>query len=175
MSAESLRFHHLLYSRYVQAVNAEVDVASIADGLLAAEEARDERLREQVAQVHNHVNFFASMAPPGEGGEPTPRLAAALRSSVGTKRSGIYAWATAAASVFGSGWVWLVADPSGAVRIETTRNAGIPRGRPLLVMDVWEHAYYLDYPAERKAYAEVWLRGLPNWSRASAIYDSVTA
>lgn len=175
MSPETLEFHRILYGRYVDGVNARVDVETVAQALAIAEETGDEQLREQAAQVHNHANFFASMAPPGKGGSPNHSLDRALRRSLGTRRAGTYAWRQAAASVFGSGWVWLVADPSGALRIETTRNAHFPAGRAILVMDVWEHAYYLDYPTQRSAYAVDWLTKLANWDRASSIYDAAVS
>jgi len=122
----------------------------------------------QVAQAWNHTFFWfslglmrfpktASDAPPA----PIKAKAAELR------EEGI----DAAASHFGSGWVWLVTNDEGKLRVVTTPNGEtpLPSGeRPLLVMDVWEHAYYLDYQSEKKAYAEKCWEHL-NWEWAEAL------
>jgi Fe-Mn family superoxide dismutase len=174
MSAPTLRFHHALYARYVRGVNSTVDVGELGEAIELATARCDQRLREQAQQALNHAEFFAAMVAPGEQAQPGPRLAQALQRGLGTKRRGVDAWARAAESVFGSGWVWLVAERSGAVRIVTTKDSDRPAPElaPLLVMDVWEHAYYLDYPIERGAFAESWLRHLAHWARASALYDA---
>ena len=159
----------------VDRVNASVDVATVRQAIELAESTGDQTLWEQAAQAHNHAWFFRSMAPPGLRLNPSKALNRALRRDLGVKRRGLYAWSQAAASVFGSGWVWLCATPDGHLQIVTTKDAGLPPEglQPLLVMDVWEHSYYLDYPTERKRYAEIWLGRLANWDLASAVYARV--
>ena len=79
---------------------------------------------------------------------------------------------------FGSGWVWLVSDPDGALRVLSTHDAddfvSVAKLTPLIVCDVWEHAYYLDHKNDRKAYLEAWFDALPNWRFAAAQLAAAT-
>jgi Fe-Mn family superoxide dismutase len=122
-------------------------------------------LFDNAAQVWNHDFLWRSMRPKGGGRPPNvlrELLTDAFGSFAGFKRS----FAEAATGHFGSGWAWLVKDGRGRLRVESTANAGNPLERdcvPLLVLDVWEHAYYLDYRSERDRYVRAFLDHLLNW------------
>ena len=111
------------------------------------------------AQVWNHTFYFTSFSPNG-GGEPTGSLAEAITKTFGSFEAFKEAFAKAAATLFGSGWAWLVKDNAGQLKIVQTSNAGNPMTEgltPILTCDVWEHAYYLDYQNKRPDYiASFW-------------------
>jgi Fe-Mn family superoxide dismutase len=125
------------------------------------------------AQVWNHTFYWNSMKPHG-GGEPSGSLAAALQASFGSYKNFCDAFKQAAATQFGSGWVWLVKDSSGVVSIMKTGNADLPLihgKKALMTCDVWEHAYYLDYQNRRPDYVTVFLDHLVNWDFASQNFE----
>ncbi|ASB49547.1 superoxide dismutase [Alkalitalea saponilacus] len=108
------------------------------------------------AQVWNHTFYFSSFSPKG-GGEPSGELASALNSAFGSFEHFKVKFADAAATLFGSGWAWLVKNKEGKLEIVQESNAGNPMCKgltPLLTCDVWEHAYYLDYQNKRPEYIE---------------------
>jgi Fe-Mn family superoxide dismutase len=114
--------------------------------------------------VWNHTFYWNCLAPKA-GGEPSGALAAAIGSAFGSFSQFRDKFAAAAVSHFGSGWAWLVRNPDGTLAIESTPNAQTPLGQgktPLLVCDVWEHAYYSDYRNARAAYVEAFWK-LVNW------------
>jgi len=120
------------------------------------------------AQSWNHIFFWNSMKP-GGGGAPGGEWKKEVESSFGGMENFRRAFAESAASRFGSGYAWLVSD-SGVLKIESTPNAGNPltEGRvPLLNLDVWEHAYYLDYQNRRQDYISAFLDHLANWDFAA--------
>jgi Fe-Mn family superoxide dismutase len=117
------------------------------------------------AQAWNHSFFWNCLAPSGGGGQPTGDLAAAIRRDFGSFEAFREAFTKAAATLFGSGWAWLAAGADGKLEILSLGNAGTPlkQGKePLLTIDVWEHAYYLDYKNERPRFvAGFW--DVVNW------------
>ena len=120
------------------------------------------------AQVWNHTFFWNSMKP-GGGGEPGGALAAAIAAKWGSFATFKEAFAKSAVGNFGSGWTWLVKKPDGSVDIVNTSNAGTPlttADKPLLTLDVWEHAYYIDFRNARPKFVETFLNSLVNWSFA---------
>lgn len=120
------------------------------------------------AQVWNHNFFWRSLSP--TGGKPTGAIKDLVKRQFGSLEDFQTAFAEAANSVFGSGWVWLVID-NGTLKIVTSANAETPVGTdqvPLLTLDVWEHAYYLDYRNRRAAFTEAFLDNLVNWDFAAA-------
>lgn len=174
MSAATLRFHHDgHYLRYVRRVNELTGgrFESPTDAYACGVATRDETLRQQAAQVVAHETFFANMAPPASHGRPSAELDEALRFGRGFAQE----WVDAAMSIFGSGWVYLVVSPSGALAIRRLQGGVLPIEPVILVMDVWEHAYYLDHPDDRRAYALDWLHHLAHWSLASARLAAVRA
>ena len=117
------------------------------------------------AQVWNHNFYWLSMRP-GGGGEPTGELATRIDESFGSYIEFRAQFAAAAVGEFGSGWTWLVQGPSGGLVVCNSNDAENPLQRdlvPLLTLDVWEHAYYLDYRNERARYVEKFLDHLLNW------------
>jgi Fe-Mn family superoxide dismutase len=121
------------------------------------------------AQVWNHTFFWSSMKP-GGGGKPAGALAAAIDKKWGGFDAFKEAFTKSAVGNFGSGWTWLVKKPDGSVDIVNTSNAGTPlttADRALLTIDVWEHAYYIDYRNARPKFVETFLTSLANWDFAA--------
>jgi Fe-Mn family superoxide dismutase len=109
------------------------------------------------AQAWNHSFFFNCMSPSGGGGQPTGDLLTAIRRDFGSFEAFKQAFSKAAATLFGSGWAWLAAGGDGKLQILALSNAGTPlkeAKQPLLTIDVWEHAYYLDYKNERPRFVD---------------------
>ncbi len=121
------------------------------------------------AQVWNHTFYWNSMKP-GGGGEPTGAIADAINASFGSYAAFREQFAAAAATQFGSGWAWLVKSGD-KLEIVKTANAETPLTtdkKPLLTIDVWEHAYYVDYRNARPTYIDTFLDSLVNWDFANA-------
>ena len=121
------------------------------------------------AQVWNHTFFWNSMKPAG-GGAPTGALAQAITAKWGSFDAFKTAFQTSAVGNFGSGWTWLVKKADGSVDIVNTSNAAPPitgADKPLLTVDVWEHAYYIDYRNARPKFLETFLNHLANWDFAA--------
>lgn len=144
-------------------------VVTLADVVAAARTTGDTALFNNAAQVLNHELYWLSMAP-GGGGEPHGILGERMKKELGGYRRFRSAVLEAAADQFGSGWVWLVDTPEG-LRVTRTSNADTPAAagvKVLMALDVWEHAYYLDYQNRREDYVEVFLDNLVNWEFANA-------
>jgi Fe-Mn family superoxide dismutase len=126
------------------------------------------------AQAWNHSFYWECMKPTG-GGEPQGPLAAALRHEYGSVENFKKAMTEAAVKLFGSGWAWLAADPGGNLEIMALGNADTPLKHdkePILTIDVWEHAYYVDYRNERAKYVEgFWTK--VNWDFAQKCLAAV--
>ena len=162
--------YHRHHAGYVANVNrlaagSPVEGRTLEDLILTT----DGVMFNNAAQVWNHTFYWNSMHPEG-GGDPGDDLGSALESGFGSVDGFRERFGEAARSHFGSGWVWLVA---GGDRLEVlaTPNAELPQLRdrtPLLTIDVWEHAYYLDYRNARGAYIDTWLTHLVNWEFAAA-------
>lgn len=122
------------------------------------------------AQTWNHTFFWSCMKPAG-GGEPTGALANAINAKFGSYAAFKEAFVKSAVSNFGSGWTWLVKKADGTVDIVNTGPAGTPvttADKALLTVDVWEHAYYIDYRNARPKFVEIFLADLVNWEFAQA-------
>jgi superoxide dismutase, Fe-Mn family len=122
------------------------------------------------AQVWNHTFFWSSMKPNG-GGAPTGALADAINKKWGSFDDFKKAFQSSAVGNFGSGWTWLVKKADGSVDIVNMGPAGTPLttgDKALLCIDVWEHAYYIDYRNARPKFVEAFLTSLANWDFASA-------
>lgn len=126
------------------------------------------------AQVWNHTFFWNCMKPNG-GGEPQGALAEAIRAKWGSYAAFKEAFVKSAVANFGSGWTWLVKKPDGTVDIVNMGPAGTPLttpDKPLLTVDVWEHAYYIDYRHLRQKFVETFFDHLVNWSFAEANFNA---
>jgi Fe-Mn family superoxide dismutase len=122
------------------------------------------------AQIWNHTFFWSSMKPNG-GGAPTGALADAINAKWGSFDEFKKAFQASAVGNFGSGWTWLVKKADGSVDIVNMGAAGTPLttgDKALLTIDVWEHAYYIDYRNARPKFVETFLASLANWDFASA-------
>lgn len=166
ISQETLEFHHGKHHQtYVTNLNklvegTEHENASLEDVILAA----DGGLFNNAAQVWNHTFYWSSMAPNG-GGAPTGEVADRINSAFGSYDDFRAKFAEAATTQFGSGWAWLVDDGS-KLDIVKTANADLPlkhSQKALLTIDVWEHAYYIDYRNARPNYINTFLDSLVNW------------
>jgi len=127
----------------------------------------------------NHSQFWAVMAPPGQGGEPAPELLQAINATFGSFEAMQTQFSQAAAARFGSGWAWLIRTADGSLAITSTANQDNPlmdlpeieRGTPLLGLDVWEHAYYLNYQNRRPDYISAWW-DLVNWNEVNTRFSA---
>lgn len=174
MSRASLE-NHLVnhHARYVDRTNALIAGTSY-EGLPLEELVRrlavnrGSELFNNAAQAFNHAFFWRSLKP-GGGGKPTGPIAARIDANFGSFDDFTVKFRKAALAVFGSGWIWLVADGD-KLKILTTLNANTPLARgltPILTLDLWEHAYYPDYGSRRAAYVEAYLSALVNWDFAN--------
>ena len=179
VSAKTLEFHHGKHHKgYVDKLNAAIqgtvfegqDLGSI---VTAAHSGGDIPVFNNAAQAWNHSFLWHSMSPQG-GGEPEGPLAVAIEARFGSVIEFRAAFKAAALGQFGSGWAWLVGAETG-LEIVTTGNADTPvvaGMKPLLTLDVWEHAYYLDYQNERNTYIDAFLSKIVNWDFAAQNYES---
>jgi Fe-Mn family superoxide dismutase len=119
------------------------------------------------AQVFNHTFYWNSMKP-GGGGEPKGNIGEMIKKSFGNYQGFVDAFSNAAATQFGSGWAWLVLG-NDSLKVVKTSNADTPfvtSAKPLIAIDVWEHAYYLDYQNRRADYIKTFVEKLINWDFA---------
>lgn len=175
ISAATLKLHHgVHHAGYVERVNALVRGTALESLPLRAiveRSARDPAARglfNAAAQAWNHDFFWRSLHPAGQRKAVAPRLAARIAKDFGGQDRLLERLKFAAISVFGSGWAWLL-ERDGRLCVETSANADCPittGGVPGLVIDVWEHAYYLDYQARRADYVSALLEHLLDWEFA---------
>ncbi len=175
ISAETLSFHYgKHHNTYVVNLNnliKDTDLAgkSLEDIIKAtAGDASKIGIFNNAAQVWNHTFYWNSMSPNG-GGKPTGKIAEKIDSDLGGFDKFAEEFKTAGATQFGSGWAWLVLD-NGKLKVTKTPNAELPMTQgmtALLTMDVWEHAYYLDYQNRRPDYMGAFLEHLVNWDFAN--------
>ena len=174
ISEDTLNFHYGKHHQaYVDKTNDAItggplDNASLED-IITQSHGKDQGLFNNSAQVWNHTFYWQSMKPNG-GGAPTGAIEAAINASFGDFDGFKAAFSDAGATQFGSGWAWLVAT-NGKLEVRKTLNAETPLTEagvtPLLTMDVWEHAYYLDYQNARPKYISTFLDQLVNWEFAN--------
>lgn len=171
ISKNTLEFHHdKHHAAYVKKFNdavqgTELDSKSIEEVIKAvANDASKVAIFNNAAQAWNHSFYWNCMKPNG-GGNPTGEIAKKIDADFGSFDKFIETFKNAGATQFGSGWAWLVLD-GGNLKVTKTLNADNPitnNQTPLLTMDVWEHAYYLDYQNKRPEYIDTFLSKLVNW------------
>jgi Fe-Mn family superoxide dismutase len=166
MSAETLDYHHgKHHKKYVDTLNSLV--AGTPDESKSLEEiikGSSGKLFNQAAQTWNHTFFWNCMSPDG-GGEPTGDVAQKIDAAFGSYASFREQFSTEAANHFASGWAWLVED-GGSLKVVSTHDADTPVAhgqKPILTIDVWEHAYYIDYRNARPDFISSFLDNLVNW------------
>lgn len=173
-SRETLEYHHgKHHNAYVVNLN-NLQKGTEFEGLELEEVVRKSSggIYNNAAQIWNHTFFWNCMKPEG-GGEPAGALAAAIVAKWGSYAAFKEAFVKSAVGNFGSGWTWLVKKADGSVDIVNMGAAGTPLttgDTPLLTVDVWEHAYYIDYRNLRPKFVETFLDKLVNWSFAEANY-----
>jgi Fe-Mn family superoxide dismutase len=171
-SAETLEFHHgKHHAAYVNKLN------ELTAGKPEAEKTLEDLIKaadvgtpifNNAAQVWNHT-FFWSCMKPGGGGAPSGELAEALKRDFGSVEKFGQDFVAAALGQFGSGWAWLI-NEGGKLSIMKTANADLPLKhgkKAVLTVDVWEHAYYIDYRNARQKFVETFLSSLVNWDFAA--------
>jgi Fe-Mn family superoxide dismutase len=176
ITANTLGFHHgKHHAAYVTNLNnliagTDLEGKSLEEVILAvAGDASKAGIFNNAAQVWNHTFYWQSMKP-GGGGQPSGALLEKINTDLGGFDAFVEAFKTAGATQFGSGWAWLVLD-NGSLKVTKTANADLPLAhgqKALLTMDVWEHAYYLDFQNRRPDYIGTFLDKLVNWDFAAA-------
>lgn len=173
ISAETLSFHYEKHHRgYVDKLNAALDDSNPGTSLESLIRTADGGLFNNAAQIWNHDFYWASLSPTG-GGDPVGDLQQALAEAFGSVDQFRREFAQAAKGQFGSGWAWLISDADGRLSIQSTSDAGNPLRdglTPILTLDVWEHAYYLDYQNERARYVDACIEHLLDWEHAADCY-----
>ena len=169
ISAETLEYHHgKHHAAYVNKLNELLAGKPEADKSLEDIIASSEGpVFNNAAQIWNHTFYWHSMKPNG-GGAPTGDLAAAITRDFGSFDKFKEEFTNAGVTQFGSGWAWLVLE-GGKLKVTKTPNADLPMKhgqKALLTMDVWEHAYYIDFRNARPKYIETFLTSLANWDFA---------
>lgn len=183
ISAETLSFHYgKHHNAYVVNLNGliagtELEGKTLEDIMLAtANDAEKAGVFNNAAQVWNHTFYWHSMTN-GGGGKPSGALALKIDEDFGGYAEFVDAFKKAGATQFGSGWAWLVLK-DGKLEVVKTANADCPLtdgAVPLLTMDVWEHAYYLDFQNRRPDYISTFLDKLVNWKFAEQNFTKATA
>jgi Fe-Mn family superoxide dismutase len=172
ISQQTLEFHYGKHHRtYVDNLNkmvagTEHEGKSLEDVIRSS----DGGLFNNAAQTWNHTFYWNCMTP-GGGGEPTGKVADAIGSAFGSYDEFRKQFTEAAMTQFGSGWAWLAHDGS-TLQVMKTPNADLPLAHDLtaaLTVDVWEHAYYLDYQNRRPDYVNTFLDSLVNWGHVESL------
>jgi superoxide dismutase, Fe-Mn family len=176
MSAKTFSFHYGKHHQaYVTNLNKLIDGTefagmSLEEIIVAANSDKSKAgIFNNAAQVWNHTFFWHSMKPYG-GGVPSGEIADKINEDFGSFDNFKIEFKNAGATQFGSGWAWLVLGLDGKLRVTKTANAMPPflaGDKPLLTVDVWEHAYYLDYQNARPNYLDVFINHLTNWEHAN--------
>ncbi len=175
ISAETIDYHYgKHHNAYVVNLNnliagTEFESSSLEDIIKKSSGG----MFNNAAQVWNHTFYWNCLSPNG-GGEPTGALADAINAAFGSFEEFKKQFTQSAATNFGSGWTWLVKNSDGKLALMNTSNAGCPiteNVTPVLTVDVWEHAYYIDYRNARPQYLEAFWK-LVNWEFASANFSA---
>ncbi len=174
MSARTLSFHHgKHHAAYVEKANAAIKDGPLANAsdvevVRAAKAQSNTDLFNNSAQAWNHSFLWNSLSPSG-GGAPSGPLKAAIDRDLGGMETFGETFKKQAVGHFGSGWAWLVSR-AGTLEIVTTHDADTPLVHdgmtPLVTLDLWEHAYYLDYQNARPGFVDAWLAHMVNWKFA---------
>ena len=174
ISAETMNFHHdKHHAAYVKKANelaaeADMEDLSVEELVRQAKAAGNKKLYNNAAQIWNHGFFWESMT--GDYAKPADELAAAIDGAFGDLAGLKSKFVDEGKNHFGSGWVWL-AESAGELKVLSTHDADdllIESGDvPLIVCDLWEHAYYLDHQNDREGFLKSWFDKLANWQFAA--------
>lgn len=180
IDARTMEIHHdKHHAGYTNNLNAAIEGSALEgksiEEILGQVSKQSPAVRNNGGGFYNHSLFWEIMSPDG-GGEPDGDLAAAINARFGSFNEFKAAFTKAATTQFGSGWAWLIVDASGELAVTSTANQDNPlmdvnpvKGTPILGIDVWEHAYYLNYQNRRPDYvAAFW--NVVNWKEVAARY-----
>jgi Fe-Mn family superoxide dismutase len=180
IDAKTMEIHHdKHHAGYTNNLNGAIEGTALEgktiEEILAQVSKQSPAVRNNGGGYYNHSLFWEVMSPDG-GGEPTGDLAAAINTRFGSFSEFKAAFGKAATTQFGSGWAWLLVDASGELAVTNTANQDNPlmdisalKGTPILGLDVWEHAYYLNYQNRRPDYvAAFW--NVVNWNEVADRY-----
>lgn len=170
--------HHAAYTKNLNEATANADYKSKPLFLLFSEIAKyPAAVRNNGGGFYNHLLFWKIMAPQSLAGKPDEKLQEAINQSFGSMEQFKSLFSDAAKKQFGSGWAWLSLDADGKLFVSATPNQDNPlmgitekRGIPILLIDVWEHAYYLQYQNRRPEYVDA-LWNIINWKEVSKRYE----
>jgi Fe-Mn family superoxide dismutase len=188
IDATTMEIHHdRHHGAYVANLNAQIPsqpaLATLSvDALQTQIASFPTAVRNNGGGHWNHSQFWAVMAPAGQGGAPSKELLTAIQGAFGSLEAMQATFNQVAATRFGSGWAWLIRKPDGQLAITSTANQDNPlmnlpdieRGTPLLGLDVWEHAYYLTYQNRRPDYIQAWW-SLVNWREVNRRFAAAPA
>lgn len=182
IDAKTMEIHHTKHHQgYVTKLNAALEEAGIEDtdlpSLFAKISNLSSGIRNNGGGHYNHTLFWEILTPNGEEA-PSGALATAIDAAFGSFDAFKEAFAAAAATRFGSGWAWLIVDESGALKVTSTPNQDNPlmnvapdNGTPILGLDVWEHAYYLNYQNKRPEYIGAFWK-VVNWAEVAKKFEA---
>ncbi len=169
--------HHNAYTTNLNAAIAGTDLDNQSiETILTTLDMNNAAVRNNAGGYYNHNLFWEIMAPKA-GGQPTGELAKAINDAFGSFDNFKTAFSKAAATRFGSGWAWLCVHKGGKVEVCSTANQDNPLmptmqcGFPILGLDVWEHAYYLNYQNRRPDYIEAFFNVI-NWDKVAELYNN---
>jgi Fe-Mn family superoxide dismutase len=169
--------HYLTYTNNLNKAIAGTPLENLTiEEVLAKLDPSVPEIKNNAGGYYNHSLYFKCMGPKSEG-QPKDTLAAAIIKNFGSFDEFTTAFKDEATKQFGSSWVWLIVDRSGNLQITSTqnqdnplmRNALVP-GKPILALDLWEHAYYLDYQYKRKNYVDAFFNVI-NWNKVAENYE----
>ena len=182
IDARTMEIHHSKHHQgYTNNLNAAIEGTDLEgktiENILINLDLDNKAVRNNGGGFYNHDLFWNIMSPDG-GGEPTGNLADAITDAFGSFEAFKEAFSTAAKTQFGSGWAWLCVHKGGKVEVCSTANQDNPlmpgigcKATPILALDVWEHAYYLNYQNRRPDYVNAFFN-LINWQEVAALYAS---
>jgi Fe-Mn family superoxide dismutase len=170
--------HYLTYTNNLNKAIAGTELENLTiEELLSKLDLNNANIRNNAGGYYNHTLYWQCMAPKA-GGEPQDTLGDAIAKRFGSFANFTSLFKNESEKIFGSGWVWLVVDKAGELQLTSTQNQDNPlmldaliQGKPILALDVWEHAYYIDYQYKRKNYIDAFFNVI-NWKKVSENYEA---
>ncbi len=169
--------HYLTYTNNLNKAIAGTPLENLTiEEVLAKLDPSIADIKNNAGGYYNHSLYFKCLSPKA-GGQPTDTLATAITKKFGSFDNFTTGFKDEATKQFGSGWVWLIVDKSGSLQITSTQNQDNPlmrnalvQGKPILALDLWEHAFYLDYQYKRKNYVDAFFNVI-NWKKVGENYE----
>ena len=169
--------HYLTYTNNLNKAVAGTELENLTiEEVLSKLDMNDATIRNNAGGYYNHTLYWKCIGPKGAG-QPKDTLAVAITKKFGSFAEFTTSFKEESTKQFGSAWVWLIVDRSGNLQITSTQNQDNPlmgnalvQGTPILALDLWEHAYYLDYQYKRKNYVDAFFK-IINWSKVTENYE----